>query len=91
MLHILVLGGALGLIAYITYDTMLNVSFVTSEQYLKVQMWICLFFEIEIFAEWMLSPRKLHFLLRNLVFIIVCIPSASILTAKWPIFSDSYR
>lgn len=79
MLHILVLGGALGLIAYITYDTMLNVSFVTSEQYLKVQMWICLFFEIEIFAEWMLSPRKLHFLLRNLVFIIVCIPYTTIL------------
>ncbi len=79
VLHILVLGGALGLIAYITYDTMLNVSFVTSEQYLKVQMWICLFFEIEIFAEWMLSPRKLHFLLRNLVFIIVCIPYTTIL------------
>lgn len=79
VLHILVLAGALALIAYITYDTMVNVSFVTSEQYLKVQMWICIFFEIEIFAEWLLSPKKWHFFLRNMVFIIICIPFTTIL------------
>lgn len=79
VLHILVLAGALALIAYITYDTMRNVSFVTSEQYLKVQMWICVFFEIEIFAEWILSPKKMHFFIRNMVFIIVCIPFTTII------------
>lgn len=79
VLHILVLAGALALIAYITYDTLLNVSFVTSERFLKVQMWICIFFEVEIFLEWLLSPRRLHFMLRNVAFIIVCIPFSTIL------------
>lgn len=65
----LVLAGALALIAYITYDTLMNVSFVDSPEFLKVQMWICMFFEIEIFIEFLLSTHKRRFLARNLIYI----------------------
>lgn len=78
VLHLLVLAGALALIAYITYDTLRNVSFVDSPEFIKVQMWICIFFEIEIFIEFLLSSRKIHFLSRNLVYIVVCIPFTAV-------------
>lgn len=74
----LVLAGALALIAYISYDTLMNVSFVDSPEFLKVQMWICIFFEIEIFIEFLLSTHKRRFLARNLIYIIVCIPFTTI-------------
>lgn len=79
VLHILVLACALGLIAYITYDTLCNISFISSPEYLKVQMWACIFFEAEILAELLLSKRKWHFLLRNFFFILICIPYTTII------------
>lgn len=79
VLHVMVLACAVALIAYITYDTLINVSFVTNPRYLEVQLWICLFFQFEILMEWILSPRKWHFFLRNAVFILVCIPYLTII------------
>lgn len=73
-LHISVLVTALGLIAYITYDTLRNISFVASETYAHIQLWVCLFFEVEIFAEYFLSENRSKFLLRNLFSIIICFP-----------------
>lgn len=55
VLHIAVLALSVLLIAYITYDTLLNISFVTNPRYLKVQLWICLFFLAEILIECVLS------------------------------------
>lgn len=79
VLHVMVLVCAVALIAYITYDTLINVSFVTNPRYLEVQLWICLFFQFEILMEWILSPRKWHFFLRNAVFMLVCIPYLTII------------
>lgn len=73
-LHIAVLLCAIGLIAYITYDTLKNISFVNSLSYVKVQFWACLFFEVEIFIEFLLSKHRWRFLLRNVPFIIICLP-----------------
>ena len=37
VLHLMVLGAAVALVAYITYDTMINVSFITNPRYLKME------------------------------------------------------
>lgn len=62
------------LVAYITYDTLRNVSFVADPRYLRVQFWICLFFIFDILVEVTLSPRHWRTLRHNLLFLVVCIP-----------------
>lgn len=73
-LHVAVLVCAIALIAYITYDTFKNISFVNSLEYVKVQFWACLFFEAEIIVEFFLSKNRWHFLLVNIPFILICFP-----------------
>lgn len=80
ILHLLVLAASVGLIAYISYDTFQNISFVADRDYIRVQLWICLFFLFDIAVEWALSPHKLKFLASNLFFIIVSIPYLSIVS-----------
>lgn len=58
MLHLLVLAASVGLIAYISYDTFQNISFVADRDYIRVQLWICLFFLFDIAVEWLLSPTS---------------------------------
>lgn len=79
VLHLMVLGAAVALVAYITYDTMINVSFVTNPRYLKVQFWICMFFLLEILLEGILATDKWRFLRHNFMFILVCVPYISII------------
>lgn len=47
---------ALLLVALISYDTLRNISFMTSEFYLKAQFWICSFFMFDVLLEVILSP-----------------------------------
>lgn len=79
VLRFSVIVSAVALIAYITYDTLRGVTFLTSGTYLKVQLWICIFFEAEIIAETILSQRRGKALLRNLAFFLICIPYLSII------------
>lgn len=79
-LHLLVLAASVGLIAYISYDTFQNISFIADRNYIRVQLWVCLFFLFDITLEWILSPKKLKFLASNIFFIIVSIPYLSIIT-----------
>lgn len=70
----LVLAGAIAMIGLITYDTVRNISFLADPFYLKCQFWICLLFMADIIIEWLMSPRKWHYICANILFIIVSIP-----------------
>lgn len=77
-LRLLVLAAAAVLVLVLSRDTFLNMSFVADPFYLRLQKWICYFFLFDIVVEWSLSPRKLHYLLSNVVFILISIPYMSI-------------
>lgn len=79
LLHLLVLAASVLLVLVISWDTFRNLSFAADPFYRKVQYWICLFFLFDIAAEWLISPHKGRYLLKNLMFIVVSIPYASII------------
>lgn len=83
-LRILVLVAAGILVAVISQDTFRNMSFVADPNYLRLQKWICYFFLFDIVVEWWLSPKKLHYLLSNILFILISIPYLNIIsTLHW--------
>ncbi len=79
ILRLLVLAAAVVLVLVITRDAFMNMSFVADPSYVRLQKWICYFFLFDIVVEWWLSPRKLHYLLSNVFFIIISIPYASLI------------
>lgn len=80
ILHISVMVGAVVLILAISFDTFRNISFVSDPQYLQIQFWVCILFLIDIVAEFVLSPRKWHYIATNIVFLLIVIPYLNILT-----------
>lgn len=79
ILHMLVLAASILLIALISIDTFQDQSFITDQTYVKVQFWVCLFFLFDIAVEWILTPRKLRYLMTNAFFILVSIPYLTII------------
>lgn len=79
LMHWLVLIAAGGLIAWITRDTLRGVQFLDSADYRKFQLGVCLLFQLDILVEFILAPRKLRYLGRNILFIMVSIPYMNIL------------
>ena len=79
VLHLAVLAGSLALIAFISYDTFRNVSFIENQQYLKAQFWICLLFMVDIVAEFFISPRKWYYFVTHIFFFLISIPYLNIL------------
>lgn len=78
-LRLLVLAASALLVAVISIDAFKSMSFVGDPFYLKLQTRICYFFLFDIAVEWALSKRKLHYLWRNLFFILVSIPYLQII------------
>lgn len=78
-LRLMVLAAAVLLVLVISRDAFMNMSFVADPAYLKLQEWICYFFLFDIVVEWWLSPRKLHYLLGNIFFILISIPYFTII------------
>lgn len=79
LVHLSVLAGSLVLVAFISYDTFRNVSFIENQQYLDAQFWICLLFLFDIVLEFFLAPKKWHYLLSHIFFFIIAIPYINIL------------
>ncbi len=79
LMHWLVLIAAGGLIAWITRDTLRGVQFLDSPYYRKFQLWVCILFQLDILVEFILAPRKLRYLGKNIMFIFVSIPYMNIL------------
>lgn len=79
ILHTLVLIASMGLIVLISWDSFNNISFLASEQYMKIQFWICMFFIFDIVAEFFIYPRKWHYVLTHIFFLLVSIPYINII------------
>ncbi len=73
-LHVGVLIASFVMIIWITRETIENISFISAPGYLRFQFWICLLLMADVIVEWIVSPRKLRYILSNLFFIIISIP-----------------
>lgn len=62
----------------ISIDTFNNPSDPTEGICMKIQLWVCLYFLFSLFVEFLFSKRKLQFLWRNILFILISIPYLSI-------------
>lgn len=78
-LHLLVLAASVGMIVWISKVTLENKSFLTDDNYMHFQFWVCILFLVDIVAEWSVSPSKWKYFYRHILFIIVSIPYLNIL------------
>lgn len=79
ILHIIILLLCIFLIVSISIDTYHNLSFLTQGSYLKIQLWICLFFIFDFFLEFFLSDQKGYYLRTHFIFLIISIPYINII------------
>ncbi len=79
ILHTLVLIASIGLIVLISWDSFHNISFLASQQYMNIQFWICMFFIFDIVVEFFIYPRKWHYVLTHIFFLLVSIPYINII------------
>lgn len=78
-LHLSVLAGSIALIAFISYDTFRNISFIENQKYLQAQFWICMLFMVDIIVEFFVTERKWHYVLTHFAFFLISIPYINIL------------
>ncbi|MCM1377068.1 MAG: potassium channel family protein [Clostridium sp.] len=74
VLHLSVLMLSIFLIISISKDTLENIAFYHEPHFLKVQFWICIIFLADFIIEWMFAPRKGHYFITRLLFLLVSIP-----------------
>lgn len=79
ILHILILLLSVFLIVCISIDTFNNISFLTQSTYLKIQLWVCIFFLFDFLMEFILSDRKFRFLGTHFIFFLISIPYLNII------------
>ena len=79
ILHTLVLIASIGLIVLISWDSFHNISFLASQQYMNIQFWICMLFIFDIVVEFFIYPRKWHYVLTHIFFLLVSIPYINII------------
>lgn len=81
VLHLMVLAASVIMIAWITRETIDNVSFLSAPGYMRFQFWVCLLFLFDIAVEWLFAPRKWRYLVANIFFILISIPWLNIVEA----------
>lgn len=77
-LHLSVLAASVGMIVWITRETLRGVSFLSDDTYMRIQFWVCLLFLLDTLVEFCFAPRKWHYVVRNIFFILISIPWLSI-------------
>lgn len=79
VVHIIVIALSAWLVGIITYDCLSNISFISSQGYLRTQFWICMLFVLSIIAEMILRGHMSRWeWIVHIIFIIICIPYLSI-------------
>lgn len=79
-IHLFVIVLAALLIGYITYDALNNISFISSQGYLKAQFWICILFILSIVAEMVIKRNFTTWeWISHFLFLIICVPYLSII------------
>lgn len=79
ILHIIIIILSVFLVVSISIDTFRNIPFQAEGSYLKMQLWICLFFLFDFFIEFILSDRKWYFFRTHFIFLIISIPYLNII------------
>lgn len=77
--HLAVLVGALWLVVLLTIDTVRNISLLSSDLYLKFQLWVCILMMLDILLECFLSARPGRQLWKHAIFMLIAIPWLNIL------------
>lgn len=79
-LHVLVLFLSIFLVLIISIDTFHNQAFYKEPLFMRVQLWICVFFLADFFIEYFLSDNKKHYVLTHFIFFLVAIPYNAIIS-----------
>ncbi|PXV65018.1 ion channel [Dysgonomonas alginatilytica] len=79
ILHIIIILLSIFLVISISIDTFKNIPFQTQGSYLKIQLWICIFFLFDFLFEFILSDRKWYFLRTHFIFLLISIPYLNII------------
>jgi uncharacterized protein (DUF2062 family) len=91
VLHIIILLLSLFLIISISIDTFNNLSFLTQGSYLKIQLWVCIFFIFDFLLEFFMATKKWHYLRTHFIFLIISIPYINIFDYYQVNFSPEVR
>lgn len=81
VLHMLVLLASAAMIVWITRDTLRNITFVSSDVYMRFQFWVCVLFLTDVCAEIAFAPRRWHYIAGHVFFILISIPWLNIIDA----------
>lgn len=79
LLHVIILILSLLLVVSISIDMFNNIPLTTENIYIKIQLWVCLFFLFDFLLEFSLSERKGHFFRRHFIFLFISIPYLNII------------
>lgn len=80
ILHFAVILASVGLIVYITRETLKGISFLSDPKYLTFQFWTCLLFLVDIVAEFIGAPKKWKYITSHIFFILISIPYLNIIS-----------
>lgn len=70
---------SVALIIFISVDTFMNKPFLTNPVYMHFQLWVCIIFMAEFFAQVFLSEKPWRYFWRNIAFLLVSIPYLNII------------
>lgn len=78
VLNVLSICAALVLIVSISLEAFSGQVFVQGSVYERIQLWVCLYFLLDLFVLMLLSPQKMRFLARHFLLILISIPYLSL-------------
>lgn len=78
-IHIIILLLSLFLVISISIDTFEGIPFYTQSSYMKIQLWICLWFLFAFVLEFFLAKHKGRYLRTRFIFLLVAIPYQNII------------
>lgn len=70
----IVLVLSLLLIVYISYDTFMNIPFLSNHKYMTFQFWVCVAFLLDFFIDFAYARNKKEYLKRRWFFFFISIP-----------------
>lgn len=77
--HALVMVLSVLLIVYISYDTFMNIPFLSNHHYMVFQFWVCVVFLVDFFIELVLADNKKNYFKRRWFFLLISIPYLNII------------
>lgn len=79
VLHIIILLMSLFLIISISIDTFKGIPFYTQTSYMRIQLWICIWFLFDLVLEFFLAAHKWRYIRSHFIFLFVAIPYQNII------------